>query len=295
MYNPYLIDPNPPDENKSMLPYPSFSDPRHPGTTYSFNGIRVPVDFFMLQLDIATHSEFGIVESLRKSTLNDSNYTTRRVRNREFPGTTNIPLAPSLSWLISWVPLPQNPSRVPFPGADAIKQRLNTGDCNAYIASLIAKANELYGKQGNVAVANDGLDLLNKISSQGSFVLKDFLRVEGYGARGTVDGSIAGNNTYAAGTATVLISTKFVFGNNPYYVHYNQQDYIDTAIHEMLHLAARYAGYDDRELAVAASQLPGANGGLPAAPKGPKDALGYQSNSGYYDRELQKHCGGGKR
>ena len=52
-----------------MLPYPSFGDPRHPGSTYSFNGIPVPADFFMLQLDIATHSEFGIAEALNKAPL----------------------------------------------------------------------------------------------------------------------------------------------------------------------------------------------------------------------------------
>jgi len=34
---------------------------------------------------------------------------------------------------------------VPLPGTDATKNRLNTGDCNAYIASLLAKASELYG------------------------------------------------------------------------------------------------------------------------------------------------------
>ena len=100
-----------------------------------------------------------------------------------------------------------------FQGTDAIKSRL-TGDCNAYIASLLAKASELYGGGGNVAVAKDGLDLLNKISCQGGFVLKDFLKIDGYPVAGTVTGSIAGNNTFAAGSATVLISTRFMYGSN---------------------------------------------------------------------------------
>lgn len=63
-----------------------------------------------------------------------------------------------------------------------------------------------------MAVAKDGLDLLNKISS---FVLKDFLKIDGYPVGGTVAGSIAGNNKDAAGTATVLISTRFMNGSNP--------------------------------------------------------------------------------
>lgn len=50
-----------------------------------------------------------------------------------------------------------------------------------------------------------------------------------------------------------------------------QSRYIDVAIHEMLHLAGRYSGYDDSQLAVAASKLPGAGAGLPAAPTGPND------------------------
>lgn len=77
---------------------------------------------------------------------------------------------------------------------------MNTGDWNAYIASLIAKANELYGSDGNVAVAKDGLDLLKKISA---FTLVDFLlKIDGWPVGGTVSGSVMENNTYAAGTAT---------------------------------------------------------------------------------------------
>jgi hypothetical protein len=79
--------------------------------------------------------------------------------------------------------IPQNRSRVPFPSMDAIRNRLNSGDCNAYIAKLLAKAGELYGGAGNAPVAKDGLDLLNKISNQGGFVLQDPVRVNGYSVR----------------------------------------------------------------------------------------------------------------
>ena len=34
-----------------MMPYPSFSDPRHLGMTYSINGITVPADFALWQLE----------------------------------------------------------------------------------------------------------------------------------------------------------------------------------------------------------------------------------------------------
>jgi hypothetical protein len=59
----------------------------------------------------------------------------------------------------------------------------------------------------------------------------------------------------------------------------------------MIHLSAKYFGYDDTQLATAASKLPGAAGGLPAPPKNNKDMNGILNNSGYYDSELMKHCG----
>ena len=182
---------------------------------------------------------------------------------------------------------PQNP--VPLPATDAIARSLNTGDCNAYIASLLAKASKLYGGGGNIAVAKDGLDLLSKIGSQG-FVLKDFLQINGYAVGGTVTGSIAGNNTFAAGSATVLISTRFMYGSNAATTAMWQANYVSSAIHEMLHLAGRYSGYDDTQLATAASRLPGAGAGLPVPPKN-QDMNGILNNSNYYDSELLKHCG----
>jgi hypothetical protein len=75
-------------------------------------------------------------------------------------------------------------------GHYAIKNRLNTGDHNAYIASLLAKASELYGGSGKCILAKDGLDLLSKIGSQG-FVL-NFLTIDRWPVGGTVTGSIAG-------------------------------------------------------------------------------------------------------
>ncbi|MFN2533005.1 MAG: hypothetical protein ABR555_17095 [Pyrinomonadaceae bacterium] len=52
----------------------------------------------------------------------------------------------------------------------------------------------------------------------------------------------------------------------------------------------RYSGYDDTELATAASKLPGA-AGLPAPPKNNQDMNGILNNSGYYNSELRKHYG----
>jgi hypothetical protein len=116
-------------------------------------------------------------------------------------------------------------------------------------------------------VAKDGLDLLSKIS-QGSFVRKDYLKINRWP------------------------STRFMIGNSASTIAMWQADYIDTAIHEMLHLSAKYGGYDDTQLATAASKLPGAAAGLPAPPKNAEDMNAILKNSGYFDKELKKHCGG---
>ena len=105
-------------------------------------------------------------------------------------------------------------------------------------------------------------------------------------------GSIAANNTDAAGTATVLLSTRFMYGSSSRIIAMWQADYVGIAIHEMLHLSGRYTGYDDTQLATAASKLPGAAAGLPAPPKNSKEMKGVFANSEYYNTELMKHCGG---
>ena len=100
-----------------------------------------------------------------------------------------------------------------------------------------------------------------------------------------------GNNTYAAGTATVELSTRFIYGNSASTIAMWQANYVSTAIHEMLHLAGKYSGYSDTQLATTASKLPGAAAGLPAPPKNNRDMKGIFANSDYYHNELMKHCG----
>lgn len=82
-----------------------------------------------------------------------------------------------------------------------------------------------------------------------------------------------------------------MYGNRPATTAMWQANYVNTAIHEMLHLAGRYNGYDDTQLATAASKLPGAGAVLPAPPKSNQDMNGIFNNSEYYNSELMKHCG----
>lgn len=82
-----------------------------------------------------------------------------------------------------------------------------------------------------------------------------------------------------------------MYGNSASTIAMWQANYVSTAIHEMLHLAGRFSGYDDTQLATAASKLPGAAAGLPAPPKDNQDTRAILANSDYYDHELMKHCG----
>jgi hypothetical protein len=57
-----LISPSPPDESgSSLVPYPSFSNPRSPGTVYMVAGIRVSLDFFLRSLDTASNSPYDLM------------------------------------------------------------------------------------------------------------------------------------------------------------------------------------------------------------------------------------------
>jgi YD repeat-containing protein len=78
-----LIEPppeDPPPDDGSLVPYPSFSDPRHPGRTYSVDGIPVPIDFFMMLLDSRFHGPFGLVEASARA--------SRRVVGRRNSGVS---------------------------------------------------------------------------------------------------------------------------------------------------------------------------------------------------------------
>jgi hypothetical protein len=60
-YNPYFNLITDPDEgNSAMMPYPSFSDLRHLGMTYSIDGISVPRDYFISTVEAHFHGSLGL-------------------------------------------------------------------------------------------------------------------------------------------------------------------------------------------------------------------------------------------
>ena len=185
--------------------------------------------------------------------------------------------------------------RIPLPEnfRDRIKERLQKGDCNSFLAKLFAKAAEYTRlKNGDVVkrsslendttggetpYAVDGLDALEKIND---FVLDDNLF-----AAGSVDGSIPNKN------ATVLLNTKMRYqSSNKRYVNRvtnaAYQAYISTAIHEIAHLAGKQ--FDDHVLAQAGRDL-----GETTKPVSLNINKGTVNASAVVSDIINKHCGEG--
>jgi RHS repeat-associated protein len=151
-----------------------------------------------------------------------------------------------------------------------IKTLLDTGDCGSYIKSLIEKTAELY--KDKPYRYNDILQTFDKIAGQEGYWTVPNLKVgdkhAGGGMRGAID----------KGTAMVEIMPADAN-------RIARMWYALSAIHETIHFSGSGRGYTDEQLAMAASQLPGAGPGLPA--KGTTDSYAW---SGYWDGELNRHC-----
>lgn len=59
---------NPDDGGYSLLPFPSFGDPRHPGVSYAVDHIPVSVDAFRVNLDAAFQSSLRLAEVTTEQT-----------------------------------------------------------------------------------------------------------------------------------------------------------------------------------------------------------------------------------
>jgi RHS repeat-associated protein len=168
-----------------------------------------------------------------------------------------------------------------------LRQKLqrNGSECGNFVKSLIDKAAEITGKP---AYSDDLLALYDAISGSGGggYVLSDGpLQLGGHPAGGTVTGSFA-NLGASSLRPTVIISPLIYYnlGNEQ-----NQASYVNTALHETIHLAATQGSYSDLDLADAVFKL----GGLSQ-----KEMDAYQnidrtdpfSSSAFWDGVLSKHC-----
>jgi YD repeat-containing protein len=122
-----------PDEG-SLAPYPSFMPGSNLATTYSWDGIPMPVDEVIQRVGMLLHGPFGVAETLAKDSANDANYQKRwvpfnRAKSFRMPSTllnneqddvvsvdraeyvskgywetTAVSLSPSLDWMVGAAP-----------------------------------------------------------------------------------------------------------------------------------------------------------------------------------------------
>ncbi len=202
----------------------------------------------------------------------------------------------------SWANISSNDTKViPLPKdfKERIESRLSKGDCNSFISRIISKVVENYTKylternekeginlpQYKGPDGFDGFDLLEKISGQNGFVLENEIKLgDSIYAGATVRGSIKTKDAQVV-IAARTVTIPMLFGDpTKAFVEL----YVSSAIHEMVHLAARGVSLD-QDLAKAASDLGENKNSVESVfNPDPNEILKYSSQ---WDNALKKHCG----
>jgi hypothetical protein len=202
---------------------------------------------------------------------------------------------------VSWEPQRPTAEPVPIPlppnFRDLVQARLDSGDCNAFIAKLIKQAAEYTVlKNGDIVkrsslassrdtgyespYAVDGSDALKKT---GSFVTIENLQVNGRPVGGTVSGSIPQTSAQVQLTAGYRLNDSGK-GYAERATRLQISFYISTAVHELVHLAGKY--FNDQVLALAAKDL-----GATTQSASTNYLTGSGHASDVYNDALMKHCG----
>ncbi len=225
-----LILPGPPAEDGSLMPYPSFSDPRHPGRTYSVDGMTVTLDYFLQTLENYHGNAFDLLTPKLRNVYvfargDWGEFGTDLGRARDIAKEYNGVLVKhfvSWSFLVSLVPQgPNDPNnQTPLTTEQLKSLREDTEneikarkECLDFIASLLVTAaknslNPLY----STAFLTDPIKIFDAVADQrGFFIVKGLKsggQASGYLVRNTARisyGSLA-NPGYngAMGLAEIL-------------------------------------------------------------------------------------------
>lgn len=264
---------NPPEQGiGSLLPYPSFSSPTHPGLSYRVDGIPVSIDYFMRQVDNAFHGPFGLVEASRPRLRDYQVETPDGPANFGLDRAGATALARRLhstliqnwlvsdNWALDWevlTPPPQN--TLPTDLKDQVQKTVN--NCSDYMNRLLNQLDSDY------TVATFG-DLFDRVGMSHIEINHDkFVKV--------------GEPT-AAGLAE----------NNPRRIYINTRvtAFATVTTFELLHHAAKRGMFDDRELDKAVVDLMGPWRQIAANVdmKGTKDHSYVRSTIAH--RELNRNC-----
>lgn len=295
VFDPYLFEP-PPEENQgSLISHGSFDDAGQLGTTYSWDGIPMPADEFFQIVNTLLHGRFGIAQALMRGTRVSGTRTItatgttddRRIWVRfTQPIYGTDPMAMGL--LFSG---PQNPAAQVIPIGDPktrLQERLKDGDCEKYVKELIAKVAVL--NPNNPASSAGIMDLYDKIISAPNrgFVGVRNLRImdPATGISHPVSGLAEGS--LLRGNARSQISLVESYGPpNRFNLRHAAVTYGITVLHEVIHHSGSRTTYSDFQLAEAAKKL---NPDVDWSPLADNSIYSVARNSGYWDSELKKHC-----
>jgi hypothetical protein len=206
------------------VPYPRFADPSHPGTSYSVDGMPVPVDYFMQMVDFAFHGSLGLAEASARASRRIVGYRNRGLRfGQEFdvtydthgritseswgssrdPGLASYSIETPIydnSWSFAIALLPQN-TGLTTNEIDNFKSKIEnvlTDPCKDFIKAVLNRV----AASTKTDLSKSGGDLMNlfeTVRAQKGFVWDKSLPRDAIGqARGSIGGEdalIALNNS----------------------------------------------------------------------------------------------------
>ena len=249
-----LPPPEPPQgENETLAPYPTFSDPGNPGTTYSIDGIPVPADYFARFVNFAFHGPLGFAEAAARASarvrgrritgvhwgtafevIYDENGRVVSVRWGKFdPNQSDVNFGKETLIYDSWNLnlLPQNPQDTVTESIHwwdlakiltHVKAIAARGRCQEFVTNLLERAGKTGGDK---AVHTNIVDLFLAVFQQRGFVTQREVNGRGFSS---VDGAVG-----APGGAQVRLSN----GSNDFKGQLRSEYFAFDAVSELTHIA----------------------------------------------------------
>ncbi len=265
---------------------PASNNPSQLGTTYSVDGVRVPLDHFIQTLQPFFHGQFGLNEELARQSTDDANYQRRWVDGFEGEdGHWETTVLWSGGSLIDWDIQDRLTTTVPTeewneaPDEEAIRSNLDkmlkTGECETFLNDLLDRLSS----EENPKVHGSVLDLFEKVNN--------FVR-GGQATKRKVTATIEGR--LKSGNASIHLTKHFAFMSTKVEAKREGVAAIDAfnVLHEIVHLAGEKEYYTDRQVAETLWGMGYA--GLPIRQKGEKDEAFLRRNSAYFSDILKTKC-----
>jgi hypothetical protein len=266
-----------PDEG-ALAPYPSFNNPAQPNMTYSIDGVRVPLDHFMVMFNLNFKSNLYLAEQVAgASTPSLIGYSVSRFHGRlirdfglnldrahdEALEQSNL----TRNWLVdsNWdfdsSLLPQNP----FKGAPLSTEEVNqlgkdvsnllsNPKCAKFMNALLK---QIGADTGKTAFSENAMDIFNAVRKQGGFSRRQ-------GPFGAEGGDTVGNRR---AFININYNIDFATANYPLVSAANGRQ----ILHELMHVASGTSSdYSHYEMANAAWEVATSQGfkGIGPQPSG---------------------------